>query len=122
VIPAISSPIPAPIPPKNDIPYSSQYIVQTAKEYGINPIDALFIIGKESQDCVNLSGDDGISIGYWMFNLKANPQVSYSCASNFECSTNLAMKWISEGKINAWSTWRFRCKWYADAPDCPVQN
>ncbi len=94
------------------------YVATIAAHYGVNPVDALFILKHESQDCVNMSGDDGISIGCWMFNLKANPEVPYACAEDLECSTNLAMQWIVAGRINAWSTWRFRCTWYKDAPDC----
>jgi hypothetical protein len=95
-----------------------QYVATIANQYGVNAIDAEFIISHESQDCQHMSGDDGISIGCWMFNLKAHPEVSRSCAMDLSCSTNLAMQWILAGRINAWSTWRFRCKMYTDAPDC----
>jgi hypothetical protein len=93
------------------------YVGREAVLHGINPTDAIFIIRHESQDCTNLSGDDGISVGCWMFNLKANPRVSRQCAMSFECSTDLALSWMAAGKMNLWSTWRFRCKWYPyDAP------
>jgi hypothetical protein len=98
-----------------------------AKATGVNPEKALWIINHESEDCwqegyydPSLKGDDGISIGCWQFNLKANPEIPLACAANLDCSTYLAMQWILAGKIEKWSTWRFRCKWYQRAPDCAV--
>jgi hypothetical protein len=47
--------------------------------------------GKESGYDPARIGHDGISVGLWQFNLKANPQGSRSCAKNHACSTGLAM-------------------------------
>lgn len=115
------NPVVLTVAPRNPIVIPSSvrsYVEKQSIIFGVNPIDTLFIVSHESQDCQNMSGDDGISIGCWMFNLKANPQISKACAMDLPCSTKLALSWIVAGKINKWSTWRFRCEWYADAPDC----
>lgn len=84
------------------------YIREQAVKNGVNPETALFIAEKESQFDPTKIGDNGISAGLWQFNLQANPSISYKCAIDWVCSTQLAMKWIKEGKINAWSVWKYR--------------
>lgn len=95
------------------------FVLREAKVYGVNPARPLWIIDHESQDCWQkgyydpaLTGDDGISVGCFQFNIKANPRISRSCAENLSCSTKLAMQWILRGKINAWTTWFYRFIWY----------
>jgi hypothetical protein len=104
------------------------YVRQEAALYGVNPTDALFIVAHESEDCYQegffdpaLPGHEpngSTSFGCWQFNLRANPELSYACVTNLQCSTELAMQWIVAGKINKWSTWSERCKLYQGAPDC----
>lgn len=101
----------------------ADFVSEEAVHYGVNPADALWIVGHESEDCWQegyydpaLKGDGGKSVGCWQFNLNANPQVSYACAADLKCSTELAMQWILDGKIDKWSTWVYRDIWYANAP------
>jgi hypothetical protein len=104
------------------------YVEGVAVADGVNPVDALWILDHESEDCwqegyydpalVAHEPNGTESYGCFQFN-SANPDFDLSCADDLTCSTNLAMQWILEGKINRWSTWRLRCEWFADAPDCP---
>lgn len=99
------------------------YVQERAIEKGVDPVKALWVIDHESEDCwqegyydPKLSGDDGISIGCWQFNIEAHPDLSVSCIQNFYCSTDLALDWMAgkdKESINAWSTWRFRFKWFS---------
>jgi hypothetical protein len=93
------------------------YVISQARIHGINPVKADFIISHESQYGQRVIGDSGKSIGPWQFNLEANPTISRDCVLDLKCSTHLAFQWIADGKINAWSVWRMRHKWYEDAPD-----
>jgi len=102
-----------------------QYIVSEAKEYGVNPTIALFIVSHESQNCKNLivpEKNGSISYGCWMFNNR-NPDFDYACVMSMECSTNLAMQWILDGRLNRWTTWSERCKLYPydNPPNCSVK-
>jgi len=92
------------------------FVYQKARAGGVNPAYAVFIVSKESQFGRNMIGDDGKSVGYWQFNLQANPEISRSCAMDLKCSTDLALNWILKGKIMEWSTFRFCRKWYLDCP------
>jgi hypothetical protein len=94
------------------------YVVKEAKKEGVNENIVTWIVGHESQFGKRVVGDDGISLGVWQFNIKTNPGISRECAMDLKCSTQLALNWLKAGKINKWSTWKFRCKWYQDAPDC----
>lgn len=84
-----------------------------AQIYGVNPIDALWIVSHESQDGRNMRGDDGQSRGFWMISDVWHPEVSTACADDLQCSTDWSLKRIRAGYINEWSTWKFRFKWYA---------
>jgi hypothetical protein len=105
------------------------FVRQEAIRYGVNPTDAEWIVGHESEDCWQkgyydpaIAGHETngtISYGCWQFN-DANDHFNLGCATDLKCSTDMAMQWILEGQINKWSTWRFRCTWYAaqSPPDC----
>ena len=88
------------------------YVRQEAIAYRVNPTDALWIISHESQDGLNMRGDDGQSRGYWMISDVYHPEVSTACADDLQCSTEWSLKWILAGHIDQWSTWRLRFKWY----------
>jgi hypothetical protein len=63
-----------------------------------------------------MEGDDGDSIGTWMWDLKQNPWMTKSCALDLACSTRFALVWLKEGKENRWSTWACKYVWfYKDA-------
>lgn len=93
----------------------AEYITQQAIAYGINPIDAQWIVSHESQDGQNLSGDDGQSIGFWMISEKYHPEVGRACSLSLQCSTAWSLNWIAKGHISEWSTWSCRYAWYPDA-------
>jgi hypothetical protein len=96
------------------------YVRQQALLKGINPQIALFIVAHESQDGVNMHGDDGTSRGFWMISKIYHPEVSDQCAYDLTCSTAWSLNWILAGHINQWSTWRERCKLYPydNPPNC----
>jgi hypothetical protein len=92
------------------------YVRQEALAYGVNPVDALWIVSHESQDGQNMRGDDGQSRGYWMISDVYHPEVSTACVDNLQCSTDWSLNWIKAGHIDQWSTWKYRFEWY------PAQN
>ena len=95
-----------------------EYVLEQAKNAGVNPIPILFILDHESQDGSRMRGDDGNSRGYFQISSIYHPEVSDSCADSLPCSTAWTIKQILTGRISEWSTWRLRCKIYQDAPDC----
>ncbi|MDE2105388.1 MAG: hypothetical protein KGL39_49635 [Patescibacteria group bacterium] len=102
---------------------AAQYVREQAVKAGLNPNILLFILAHESQNGVNMRGDDGQSRGYWMISKIWHPEVSTACADDLKCSTAWTIKRILAGYINEWSTWKYRCAWYKDAPNCPpVEN
>lgn len=94
-----------------------QYVDNAAGQAGVNPLIAEWIIQHESQWNPGAVGDNGISLGLWQFNIQANPNISKDCALDYQCSTKMALQWILDGKINKWSSWRFRHIWYRDGID-----
>ena len=94
------------------------YVRKQAVLDSVDPGEAWFIISHESEHGKKLRGDDGQSRGYWMISKRWHPEVSTACADDLACSTDWALHYIASGHINEWSTWRFRCQWYEDAPDC----
>ena len=112
------------VPPTIEKPLTSQniavikaYAVQEAKIYGIDPTKILWILSKESQDCQNLTGDDGNSRGCMMISSIYHPEVSRSCAMNLQCSLQWSLNFMAKNpnNMNQWSTWSCRYAWYPDA-------
>lgn len=89
------------------------YIEAQSVLFGVNPIDSKWIVDHESQDGVNMSGDDGQSRGYWMISKVWHPEVSAECANDLSCSTTWSLMRIRAGYINEWTTWKYRFKWFA---------
>jgi len=94
------------------------YVRKQAVLYGVDPEEAVFIVSHESEHGKTMRGDDGQSRGYWMISETWHPEVSTSCADDLACSTDWALHYIASGRVNEWTTWKFRCEWYEDAPDC----
>lgn len=115
VIPSAQAknPVAAQISPANPSSVAA-YITKEAKRYGVNPIDARWIVSHESQFGRNMRGDDGQSRGYWMISSKYHPEVSTACADDLACSTAWSLSWILAGHIGQWSTWKYRFAWYAN--------
>ena len=86
----------------------AEYIAQEALFFGVNPIDANWIVSHESQDCQRLSGDDGQSRGCWMISSVWHPEVSKACAEDLQCSTDWSLKRTLAGHISEGSTWKYR--------------
>jgi hypothetical protein len=102
------------------VEYVKNYIISQAKAENVSTTIVSWIVSKESQWGQRMVGDDGASLGVWMWDIQKNPWVSRSCALSLTCSTRLALDWLKEGKQNKWTTWRFRCIWYSkeNPPDC----
>lgn len=95
------------------------YVQRAAKEVGVNPVQADWIVRHESHYGRNIRGDAGRSRGYWMISSVHHPEVSTACADDLRCSTDWSLRRLRDGFANEWTTWRFRCEWYGDAPECP---
>jgi hypothetical protein len=95
-----------------------QYVQTEAKAMGVNPIDAQWIVAHESEYLPGRLGDGGASRGLWQIDKDFHPEVSDACAFDVQCSTEWSLNRILAGQINEWTTWRFRCTWYKNAPDC----
>jgi hypothetical protein len=89
-----------------------QYVVNQAKLANVSVEDVLWILDHESQDGKNMRGDDGQSRGYFMISSVYHPEISDACADSLPCSTAWTLNEIKQGRINEWSTWKFRFKWY----------
>ena len=101
----------APIP-KGEV---RAYIREKAKEAGVNPVIADFIVRKES-GYTNATGDSGKSVGPWQIHLGHDPTVTEKCARDLACSTAWSLARIKEGRANLWTTWKYRHKWFDDYP------
>jgi hypothetical protein len=86
---------------------------------GVDPAHADWILGHESHYGKEMRGDRGLSRGYWMISAIYHPEVSTACGDDLQCSTEWSLKRMHAGFINEWATWRFRCQWCQDAPECP---
>ena len=111
--PVLANNIQAPI---NSPEYVKEYVAQQAKVEGVNVQKVLWILNKESQDGQRMTGDDGMSRGYFMIDRKYHPEVSDACAMDLKCSLQFALNLIKSGQINQFSTYKFCRKFY---PDCP---
>jgi len=96
--------------------YIKNYVYQESKKVGVNPVISLWILDKESQNGQRMTGDDGMSRGYFMIDRKYHPEVSDACAMDLKCSLQFALNLIKSGQINQFSTYKFCRKFY---PDCP---
>ena len=99
-----------------------EYILEQAKAENVSTTIVSWIVSKESQWGLHTIGDDGISLGPWQINVKANADVSAQCAENLTCSTRVSLEWLKQGRQEKWSTWKHRCGWFRDRnpPDCPA--
>lgn len=113
---AIDPPIPktAPVAQSPTPTEVAAYVWRECKNAGVNPIDCAWIVLHESQDGRHMRGDDGQSRGYWMISEKYHPEVSDACADNLQCSTAWAIANIKKGKIDEWTTWLYRFKWFGN--------
>lgn len=102
---------------RNMAEITKNYVYLTALASGVDTELALWIIKKESAGNYLAVGDNGDSIGLWQFNLRLNKDIKYSCAIDVRCSTELAMKWLLEGKKNRWSVVSYCKEWFSET--CP---
>lgn len=97
------------------------YVATTARQDGVSVAKALWIIDHESSDCWRegyydpaIAGHEPngtTSYGCWQFN-DANPDFNMAVATNFTSSTQLAMQWILDGKIDSWTTYHYCRKYF----------
>jgi hypothetical protein len=97
-----------------------EYVATQAQKAGVNVQKALWVIDHESQDGKRMYGDDNQSLGYFQISRVYHPEVSVACAMDLTCSTRFFLSSVLKGKIGEWTTWKYRCKWYQDAPDCEM--
>jgi hypothetical protein len=106
---------------RKDLPPATKlksYIEADARKSGVPPRLATWIVEHESQWNPHKIGDDGKSQGLWQFNRRWHPEISKRCAFSVSCSTHFAMRLLAAGKQEMWTTWKYRCERYSDAPDC----
>lgn len=85
------------------------YVIQEAKDYGVNPNLAICIVSHESQWDATKKGDDGNSRGLWQISQIWHPEVSNVVANSAESSTLWSLQWIAAGHIKQWSTFSEYC-------------
>lgn len=86
----------------------TQFIAETAKEYGINPQLALYVSYKESKWNPSAIGDHGTSFGLWQIHNPTKKKIrplSIQEAKDYKISTRWAMQtMIEDGDCHQWST------------------
>jgi hypothetical protein len=92
------------------------YVESQAREYGVDPILALWIAKHESQFNPRAKGDGEASRGLWQISRIYHPEVSDAVAFNVASSTEWSLERIQAGKVNEWSTYRFCRTLYKDCP------
>jgi hypothetical protein len=119
-----ASPIPSPVAPLEPMPILTPrgrlavraYVQSAAKDAGVDPRVADWIVTHESQHHPDATGDGGESRGLWQINKAWHPEVSDACAYDVTCSTGWSLTRIRAGYVNEWSTWKY-CR--AKFEDCP---
>ena len=92
------------------------YVQAQAREYGVNPNLAVWIVKHESQFNPRAKGDGEASRGLWQISKIYHPEVPDAVAFNVKSSTAWSLERIAAGKVNEWSTYRFCKTLYSDCP------
>ena len=92
------------------------YVERAARDEGVDPTVAEWIVSHESGHRPDATGDGGDSRGLWQINRVYHPEVSDRCAYDVKCSTRWSLRRIMEGYVDEWSTWKYRNTWFARAP------
>lgn len=92
------------------------YIQAQAKEFGVNPLLALWIVKPESQFNPRARDDGETSRGLWQISKIYHPEVSDAAAFSVATSTEWSLARIRAGKANEWSTYSFCRTLYEDCP------
>jgi hypothetical protein len=92
------------------------YVQSAAKDAGVDPRVADWIVTHESQHHPEATGDGGESRGLWQINKAWHPEVSDSCAYDVTCSTRWSLERIRDGYVDEWSTWKYCKEWFEDCP------
>lgn len=92
------------------------YVQNAAKESGVNPHVAEWIVSHESRHRPEATGDGGESRGLWQINKEWHPEVSDACAYDVRCSTGWSLRRIRAGYLDEWSTWKYCRKNFEDCP------
>ena len=92
------------------------YVQSAAKDAGVNPRVADWIVTHESQHHPDATGDGGESRGLWQINKAWHPEVSDACAYDVTCSTRWSLERIRDGYVDEWSTWKYCKEWFEDCP------
>jgi hypothetical protein len=92
------------------------YIQASAKDAGVDPRVAQWIVSHESRHHPEATGDGGESRGLWQINKAWHPEVSDACAYDVTCSTTWSLERIRAGYVDEWSTWKYCKAWFEDCP------
>jgi hypothetical protein len=92
------------------------YVQKQAREHGVNPALALWIVQHESQFNPRAKGDGEASRGLWQISKIYHPEVSDAVAFNIASSTEWSLERIRSGKVMEWSTYRFCRTLYENCP------
>lgn len=132
-IPAKILPFPPSLAPKtiNDL---TALIDQISGHCGANPAFVNFVVKKESNFDPDAVGDKDFvcnlprsplygkispSYGLGMINRCAHPNITIASATDPVFAINFIAQSFVQGTENKeFSTWRMRCKWYQDSPNC----
>ena len=82
-----------------------EWVLETVKQAGINPVEAEKIIQCESgwnDQATNVNTGGSIDRGLFQINNKYHPSVSNACAFDYRCNTEEAIKIY---KASAWNAW-----------------
>jgi len=121
---AAASPAPASVAPITVEPMPllhgrltvQQYVQKKARDAGVDPRVAEWIVSHESRHHPDATGDGGESRGLWQINKEWHPEVSDACAYNVPCSTRWSLERIRDGYVDEWSTWKYCRAWFDDCP------
>ena len=92
------------------------YVRNAAKDAGVDPRVADWIVTHESQHHPDATGDGGESRGLWQINRDWHPEVSDDCAYDVQCSTRWSLERIRDGYVDEWSTWKYCKAWFENCP------
>lgn len=82
-----------------------QFIAETAKAYGVDVQQALYVSYQESHWNCSAVGDSGRSHGCWQIFLPAHPTITKAQAHDLVWSTRWAMeRMLKDGGCKIWTT------------------
>jgi hypothetical protein len=81
-----------------------EYVLRTAKQAGVNPTHADWVVGHESHYGEDMREDCDLSRGHRMISVIYHPKVSTACADDLQCSTDWSLTCMRAGFTSEWAT------------------